>query len=61
MFDPVYFENRFVVVEGTREAVLADAEFRERSAGERFEELTRFSPLGVDDLVEFRDDPVLDV
>ncbi len=56
MFDPVYFEDQSIVIERTRETVLSDAKFRERSAGQRFEKVIRLSPLGVHDLVKFRDE-----
>jgi hypothetical protein len=36
MFDAVYFQNPFLVVENAGETILADAQFLERAARERF-------------------------
>ena len=61
MLYPVYFESRSVVVKSTREAVLPDAKFRKWATSQRFEKIGRFSPLRLHDIVEFRDDSILDV
>jgi len=39
MFNPMNFENQFIVIEDTGESVLADSKFCERAASEWLEEL----------------------
>ena len=61
MFNSVYFQYRLIPIENAGEPVLPDTEFRERTAGQRFEELVGIAPLRFDDLVELRDDTILHV
>jgi hypothetical protein len=53
VFDPMNFENQFIVIEDTGESVLADSKFCERAASEWLEELIGSSSFRVDNLVEF--------
>ena len=57
----MHFQYMVVPIHDTAESVLSDTEFRERTTGERFEEIVGITPFGVDNLVQFRDDAVLDV
>ncbi|OLZ41273.1 hypothetical protein A6E15_09860 [Natrinema saccharevitans] len=60
MFDPVYFEDPLSTIEDASEAILPDSEFGERTAGQRFEEVVRRPSRRIHDIVEFRNDTVLD-
>jgi len=61
MFDSVDFEHGFVSIEDAGQSVLTNTKFGERATGQRLEEVVGVPPLGEDYLVEFGDDPVLDV
>ena len=45
VFDTVEFQHRLVSVENAGYPILSDAEFRERTAGQRLEELVGIAPL----------------
>jgi hypothetical protein len=45
MFDTVDFQHRLTPIENAGEPILADAEFRERAPGQRFDEFVRVAPL----------------
>lgn len=61
MLDPMYFEDQPIVIEGACDTVLSDTEFRKRSTGQGFKKIVRISPLRVHDIIEFRNDAILDV
>lgn len=61
VLDAMDFQNVVVPIHDAGESILADSKFREGSAGEWFEEIVRVSPLRIDDLVQFRDDAILNV
>lgn len=45
MLDPVYFEDRLIVIKDASKAVLSDSEFGKWSAGQRLKKVFRISPL----------------
>lgn len=61
VFDTVDLEDRAIVIQHTREPVLAHTQLRERPTGEWFEELSGLSPLRLHNLIELRDYPVLNM
>lgn len=48
----MHFEDACLVVKYTREAILPDTQFLERTTSKWFEVVTRIAPLGRDYLVE---------
>src|SRR5699024_667493 len=61
MLDAMNFQNRRLVVEDAREAILSDTQLLEWTTRKRFEIVVRITPLRGDHLIEFRDDPILHV
>ncbi len=55
------FANGLLAVEHAGEAVLSDAKFAEWTPCQRFEEVVGITPRRIDDLIEFRDDSILNV
>lgn len=61
MLDSVYFEDGAFIIEHASESILSNAEFRKRPTSQWFENVHWFAPLRGTDLVEFRNDPILNV
>ena len=61
MLNPVYFNHHRIMVKDTCETILPNSKFGERTTGQRFQIICRIPPIRVDNLVEFRNDSILDV
>lgn len=59
MLDSMNLKYGFATIQNACESKLPNSKFFERTAGEGFEVIGGFSPLGFDYVVEFRRDSIL--